>query len=110
VSVAEASVSFRCDDGEDGCGLPFIAKTSYAEKIRRGVHRQLCRRCARDALRTVPKPPPTRADLIFWLERFDDDEIALFIVSFFDDAEFDPEPIALRRAELMGGELIAAAG
>lgn len=103
MSVAEAGVIFRCDDGEDGCGVTFVAKASYAAKIRRGVHRQLCRRCARDALRTRPKEQPTEADLIFWLERFSDEEIALFVVAFFS-AEFDPTPIARRRAQLLGSD------
>jgi hypothetical protein len=108
--VANAGVVFICDDGEDGCGASFVAKRRYADYIRRGVHRQLCRRCARDALRTKPKEPPTEADLIFWLERFDDEDIALFVIAFFSDAEFDPEPIALRRAELMGANVLAATG
>jgi hypothetical protein len=110
VNQAEAGVIFRCDDGKDGCGISFVAKSSYAAKIRRGVHRQLCRRCARDALRTRPKEGPTRADLIFWLERFSDNEIASFVVVFFG-AEFDPAPIARRREELLGADLpLVAAG
>jgi hypothetical protein len=106
VSMAEAGVIFRCDDGEEGCGITFVAKASYGAKIRRGVHRQLCRRCARDALRTRPKEAPTDQDLIFWLERFDDIEIASFIVAFFG-VPFMPERIATRRAELTGRDLIA---
>lgn len=110
MNQAEAGVIFVCDDGEDGCGIRFVAKASYAAKIRRGVHRQLCRRCARDALRTRPKERPTQADLIFWLERFSDAEIASFVVVFFG-AEFDPDEIARRREELLGAELpLAVAG
>ena len=109
MSVTESSVVFRCDDGDDGCGLLFTAKSNYAAKIRRGVHRQLCRRCARDALRTTPKTPPTRADLVFWLERFSDDDIALFVFAFFE-VEVDCTPIATRRAELLGDELLVAVG
>lgn len=110
MNQAEAGVIFTCDDGEDGCGVTFVAKASYGAKIRRGVHRQLCRRCARDALRTKPKERPTRDDLLFWLERFDDVEIASFVVVFFG-AEFDPAQIARRREELMDTELpLVAAG
>lgn len=110
MNQTEAGVIFRCDDGEDGCGITFVAKASYAAKIRRGVHRQLCRRCARDALRTRPKQRPTRGDLIFWLERFTDSEIAIFVWAFFDeDAEDHTEDIAQRRAELLGDKVPLAA-
>jgi hypothetical protein len=108
VNQAEAGVIFTCDDGEEGCGIRFVAKANYAGKIQRGVHRQLCRRCARDALRTKPKERPTPADLIFWLERFTDVEIASFVVVFFG-VEYDPEPIARRREELLGDEIPLAA-
>lgn len=108
--LAEAGVAFVCDDGDDGCGLTFIAKPRYALYIRRGVHRQLCRRCARGALRRKPGPAPDADDLLFWLERFSDVELASIVVAFFD-APFDPDTIAQRRAELMGVELqVAVAG
>jgi len=104
VSVAESAVVFRCDDGEDGCGIEFVAKASYAAKIRRGVHRPLCRRCARDALRTRPKEAPAPSDLIFWLERFSDAEIVIFVWAFFSE-EASEDLIAVSREALLGSRI-----
>lgn len=109
MSVAEAGVVFRCSDGDDGCGITFVAKPSYASKIRRGVHRQLCRRCVRDSLRKRPKELPTEGDLIFWLVRFTDTELASIAVAFFDcewTSAFDE--IERRRTTLLGGDLALA--
>jgi hypothetical protein len=109
VNQTEAAVVLRCDDGEDGCGLTFVAQANYAAKIRRGVHRQLCRRCARDAHRKYPRARADDEDRAFWLERFDDDAIVVIALAMFGRASLSsiasererlgvPQPAANGRA------------
>lgn len=99
MSRPETAVVLRCEDGERGCGISFVAQARYARKIRDGIHPQLCSRCARGGRRIKPREKPGPAEYRFWFEQFSDDELAMIVSYCFGVRDRTPE-IAARRAEL----------